>query len=150
MNKSMFHGESLYVNTHMRVRAQSCLTLSDHMNCSPPGSSVHGIFQARIVEWVAISYSRVSSWPKERTPVFCVSCIGKRILYHWCRHTYRYIKRESHLGVRGKRETYFLSRTFKMVYPFTKLINPWKILPAHAESLFSRVLYHFNPAQTYF
>ena len=38
--------------------AQLCSTLRDPMDCSPPGSSVHGIFQARILEWVAISYSR--------------------------------------------------------------------------------------------
>ena len=50
MNKTVFHGESLYVNTHVCVHAQSCLTLSDHMNYSPPGSSVYGIFQARIME----------------------------------------------------------------------------------------------------
>ena len=37
--------------------AQSCLTLSDHMDCSPPGSSIHGIFQARVLEWVAIAFS---------------------------------------------------------------------------------------------
>ena len=37
--------------------AQSCLTLSDPMNCSPPGSSIHGIFQARVVEWGAIAFS---------------------------------------------------------------------------------------------
>ena len=43
------------------VHAQSCLTLSDPMNCSPPGSSVHGILQARILEWVAIPSSRGSS-----------------------------------------------------------------------------------------
>ena len=41
--------------------AQSCLTLCDPMDCSPPGSSVHGILQARILEWVAIPFSRVSS-----------------------------------------------------------------------------------------
>ena len=41
--------------------AQSCLTLSDPTDCSPPGSSVHGIFQARILEWVAIPFSRGSS-----------------------------------------------------------------------------------------
>ena len=41
--------------------AQSCPTLSDPMDCSPPGASVHGIFQARILEWVAISFSRRSS-----------------------------------------------------------------------------------------
>ena len=38
--------------------AQSCLTLCDPVNCSPPGSSIHGILQARILEWVAISFSR--------------------------------------------------------------------------------------------
>ena len=37
--------------------AQSCLTLSDPMDCSPPGSSIHGIFQARVLEWVAIAFS---------------------------------------------------------------------------------------------
>ena len=44
---------------------QSCLTLCDPMDCSPPGSSVHGIFQARILEWVAISFSRPELTPKE-------------------------------------------------------------------------------------
>ena len=38
--------------------AQSCLTLCDRMDCSPPGSSVHGILQARILEWVAVPFSR--------------------------------------------------------------------------------------------
>ena len=41
--------------------AQSCPSLCDPMDCSPPGSSVHGIFQARILEWVAVSYSKGSS-----------------------------------------------------------------------------------------
>ena len=41
--------------------AQSCLTLSDPMDCSPPGSSVHGIFQARVLEWVAIAFSMMNS-----------------------------------------------------------------------------------------
>ena len=45
--------------------AQSCPTLCDPMDCSPPGSSVHGIFQARILEWVAISFSRGSSPPRD-------------------------------------------------------------------------------------
>ena len=49
--------------------AQSCPTLCDPMDCSLPGSSVHGIFQARILEWVAISFSRGSSWPRDRTQV---------------------------------------------------------------------------------
>ena len=51
----------------------SCPTLCDPMDCSPPGSSVHGIFQAGILEWVAISSSRGSSHPRGQT---CVSCIA--------------------------------------------------------------------------
>ena len=43
------------------------------MDCSPPGSSVHGISQARILEWVAISFSRGSSWPRDQTHVFCIA-----------------------------------------------------------------------------
>ena len=52
------------------------------MDCSPPGSSVHGISQARILEWVATSHSRGSSWPRDWTCIFCVSCIDWQILYH--------------------------------------------------------------------
>ena len=48
---------------------QSCPTLCDPMDCSPPGSSVRGIFQAGILEWVAISFSRGSSRPRDRTQV---------------------------------------------------------------------------------
>ena len=47
--------------------SQSCLTLCDPMDCSPSGSSVHGISQARILEWVAISSFRVSSRPRDQT-----------------------------------------------------------------------------------
>ena len=50
------------------------------MDCSIPGSSVHGILQARILEWVAISFSRVTSWPRDRTRV---SCIGGRRFNLW-------------------------------------------------------------------
>ena len=49
--------------------AQSCPTLCNPMDCSPPGSSIHGILQARILEWVAISSSRGSSRPRDRTQV---------------------------------------------------------------------------------
>ena len=44
-------------------------TLCDPVGCNPPGSPVHGIFPARILEWVAISFSRGSSWPRDRTQV---------------------------------------------------------------------------------
>ena len=55
------------------------LTLCDPMDCSLPGASVHGILQARILEWVAISFSRESSRPRDQ---ICISCIGRWILYH--------------------------------------------------------------------
>ena len=54
-----------------------CLTLRDSMDCSPPGPSIHGIFQVRILQWVSISCSRGSSWPRDWTHLFCVSCIGR-------------------------------------------------------------------------
>ena len=56
--------------------AQSCLTLCDPMDCSLSGSSVHGIFQARVLEWIAISFSRGSSRPRNRTQVSCIE--GRR------------------------------------------------------------------------
>ena len=48
----------------------------------PPGSSVHGIFQARVLEWVSIFYSRGSSRPRDQTCISSVSCIGRQILFH--------------------------------------------------------------------
>ena len=53
--------------------AQLCPTLCDLMDCSPPGSSVHAILQARILEWVVISFSRKSSRPRDRTQVFRIA-----------------------------------------------------------------------------
>ena len=58
--------------------AQSCLTFFDPMNCTPPSFSVHGIFHAGTLEWVAFSYSRGTSWPRNRTCISCISCIGGR------------------------------------------------------------------------
>ena len=59
--------------------AQSCPTLCDPMDCSPPGSSAHGILQARMLEWVAMSSSRGSSQLRDWT---CISYIGRQI-YPW-------------------------------------------------------------------
>ena len=60
---------------------QSCLTLCSPRDCSPPGSSVHGVPRARILEGVAISHSRGSSQPRPRNQT-SISCISKQILYH--------------------------------------------------------------------
>ena len=62
----------------------SCVWLfCDPMDCSPPGSSVHGTFRARIMKQVAIPFSRESSQPRDWTRISCVSCIHRWILYHW-------------------------------------------------------------------
>ena len=67
----------------MRVKSlQSCLTLCDPMDCSSPGSSVYGILQARILEWVAMPSSRASSWSRDQTQVSYISCTGRQVLYH--------------------------------------------------------------------
>ena len=70
---------------------QSCLTLCDPMDCNPPGFSVHGILQARILEWVAIPFSRGCSQPRDQT---WVSCIGRQIIYHLSHQRSLYIHRE--------------------------------------------------------
>ena len=65
--------------------AQLCLTLCDSLDCSPPGSTVRGILQARILEWIAISFSRGSSWPRDQTRISQASCTGRQGLDR-CRH----------------------------------------------------------------
>ena len=56
------------------------------MDCSPPDSSIHGILQARILEWVAISFFRGSSWPRDQTQV---SCIAGRFFIIWALGKFR-------------------------------------------------------------
>ena len=85
---------------------QSCPTLCDPMNCSPPGFSVHGILQTRILEWVAISFSRGSSQPTDWSQVSCIVggffttaphgeptcvCVGMHTHTYINMHTYTYI-----------------------------------------------------------
>ena len=65
------------------MSAQLCLTLHDPLDSSPPGSSVHRILQVRTLEWIAVSSSTGSSPPRDQTLISCISCIGRRILYHW-------------------------------------------------------------------
>ena len=71
--------EFLYIEMEVSV-TQLCPTLCDPMDCSPRVSSAQGIFQARILEWVAISSCRGFSWLRDRT---YFSCIGRQILYYW-------------------------------------------------------------------
>ena len=63
--------------------AQACSTLCDPLDCGLPGSSIHGIFQTRIPQWLAISFSGGSSWPRDRTCISCVSWIAGRFFIYW-------------------------------------------------------------------
>ena len=72
--------KSPYNSVRVKVKSLSCLTLCNPMDCSPPGSFIHGIFQARILKWVAISFPRRSSRPRDRTQV---SCIVSRCFNLW-------------------------------------------------------------------
>ena len=75
-------GYQSLIEYHACLCAQLCLTLCNPKNRSPPGSPVHGVFQAGILEWVATSSSRVFSQPRDWICVSWVSCIGRWILCH--------------------------------------------------------------------
>ena len=82
--ESVIQSEANHKNKYgMHVKLiQSCPSVCDPVDCSPPGSSVHGILQARILEWVTMPLSRGSSWPRGWTYISFVSCDGRQILYH--------------------------------------------------------------------
>ena len=86
--------------------AQLCLTFCDPMDCRPPGSSVHSIFWAKILKWVAISSSKLSSQSRGRNHVSYVSCIYRQVLYRQC-----------HLGS----PHVHISTFFKILFPFRPL-----------------------------
>ena len=75
---SVIHPEVGFLD-HVKVLvAQLCLTLCDPMVCSPPGSSAHGNLQARTLEWVAMPFSRGSSWPMNQTHVSFIAVWATR------------------------------------------------------------------------
>ena len=79
LNKKLgcIHTMEYCVCVHAKL-LQSCLTLCDPIDYSPPGSSVHGILQARTLEWLTMPSSRGTSQPRDRTQISCVSCIAGR------------------------------------------------------------------------
>ena len=70
---------------------QSCLTLCNPLECNPPGSSVHGILQARILEWIAIPSSKGSSQPRDWSQVSCISCLTGRFFTYWATREVGYL-----------------------------------------------------------
>ena len=90
--------------------AQSCLTLCDPMDCSLPVSSVHGIFQTRVLEWVAVSFSRGSSWPRDRTQVSHIA--GRRFTTWASREARKFAQTHVHcLGQELSCVTYYIRVT---------------------------------------
>ena len=98
---------------------KSCLTLCNRMDCSPPGSSVHVVSQARILKWIAVSFSRGSSPLRDCT---LISCIGRRILYHWA-------TREAHMykkwNVVYKKRMLFSIKKEGNSYTSYNMDEPW-------------------------
>ena len=81
MEKLIIHIDFL-TTEWSEVKSLSRVRLCDPMDCSLQGFSVHGIFQAKVLEWVAISFSKGSSWPRDRTQV---SCIAGRCFTVWAK-----------------------------------------------------------------
>ena len=101
-----------------------CQTLCDPMDYSPPGSSVHGILQARILKWVAMPSSRGSSWPRDWT---CVSLHCRQILYHWATGE-------------AKFSSYTLAKTETMKDWTLKQVRHFFVL----ENILQNIVFHIN------
>ena len=132
---------SLNHSTSLKVRVlvtQSYPSLCDPMDCSPPGSSVHGILQARILEWIAIPLSMGSSWSRDWT---WVSCIAGWFFTDWAtREEYICLRIGAFIPFKFK-----CPLTFKMIidrYVLTAilLIVPWLFLKFSVSSLFSSLV----------
>ena len=110
---------SLDTSVVLVLLAQLCQALCDAMDCGPPGSSVHEIFQARILEWVAISFSRGSSQHRDRT---WVSCTAGRFFTDWA-------TREALVRHRALLNTIFSYSTKQMIRTTPNRLNcnitPW-------------------------
>ena len=96
---------------------QICPTLWDPLDCSPPSSSVHGISQARILEWVAKPSSRVSSWPRDWPHVSYISCNGPCGPYH-----------KGHLESGVKPQPLRQPHCIHTISPWWPLRSPYRIL----------------------
>ena len=120
-----------------QILSHSVVSVCNPMDCSLPGSSVHGILQARILEWVAISYSKGSSRPRDWTCVSCVPCIGRQILYHcatwkaqrWVNRKGKYIPISQGRQLKPYRGcSYLVKRPYKIFMVADPLVSSWALL----------------------
>ena len=113
--QNMFKSCVLCVHSH-----SSCPTLCDPVDCSLPGSSVYGIFQARVLEWVAIAFFRRSTWPRGWTHL---SCIYRWILYYcttWEAPFKNYVQLKCVRGTIQKTERVTIIKVFKIIASWKK------------------------------
>ena len=94
--------------------ADLCLTLGDPMDCSLPCSFIHGIFQARILEWVAISFSRGPSWPRDWTQV---SCIRGRPITIWATRESSFLCNETSIQIQNPLGWWAHPTTGRLTHP---------------------------------
>ena len=124
------------------LSSQSCTTLCGPVDCSPLVSSVHEIFQTRILEWGAVSYSRGSSRLMGWAHISCVSYIGRQILYHW-----RHLRSPNRISVCLQREN-LLVRITKMLSPCSNFIFlVMNLLTVIVNTDFKRILWTWNKSQ---
>ena len=101
---------------HVCWVGKSYRTLCKSMDYSPPGSSIHGILQARILEWVAISSSCGFSGPTDWTHVSWIFCLGRWVLYHW--------------ATVPLNANFMAAETVNLVHVFWVTFPVWSVVPA--------------------
>ena len=106
---------------------QSCPTPYDPIDCHPPGSSVHGMLQARILEWVAIPFSRGSSWPRDQNSV---SCTVGRFFTIWATNWERL--KDSHFFLRRKQshQQQYIWSAAQLIMSMFRQKKTWTV-PSH-------------------
>ena len=142
--------------------APLCLILCDPVDYSPPGSSVHGILQARILEWVAISSSRGSSQPRIRTHLSRVSGIGRWVfttepprespggvhcaIYFWLAPSSGQRETSGHFGHQGSLESWVRFEGTSNKWQMSQMCQVWEKLLFHivVDFLFSPIIFGYD------
>ena len=143
--------DNLFSYMKVKVKSLNRVWLCDPVDCSPPGSSIHGILQARILEWVAVSFSRGSSQPWDQIQV---SCVAGRFFNLWaareaCSYIGPFIQKDSTCGLIS---LLLLSRNnfiFWIVFCRWSLIHKWSTYLSRGDtynmfSLFLAILFSCN------
>ena len=128
----------------MVLVAELCMTLYDPMDCSPPGFSVHGILQARILEWVAISFSRGSSQSRDRTQISCT--VGRFFTIWATTYTYKGLQcsRKNYIqyfviNLHDKTiwKGYLYINMYEYIYTHTDIYESFSCIPINCNQLYS-------------